>query len=140
SGINTLSGLEGVINANSSSLGVVASLNTAAVGNNAIGTILTLTSNTPGSSGTLTVNSSINDNTGTSALAYANPVVGADANLTVDGVALTSASNTVANLIPGVTFQLLAPSPTQSGGGLEQVQVVIANDNTDVESTVSQMV
>src|SRR5208337_2863940 len=42
--------------------------------------------------------------------------------------------------IPGVTFQLLAPSPTQSGGGLEQVQVVIANDNTDVESTVSQMV
>jgi len=81
------------------------------------------------------VNSSLNDNTGTTALAYANPVVGADANLTVDGVALTSASNTVANLIPGVTFQLLAPSATN-----EHVQVVIANDNTDVESTVSQMV
>jgi len=135
SGVNTLSGLEGVINLNSASLGVTASLNTVAVGSNAIGTILTLTSNSNGSSGALTVNSSLNDNTGTTALAYANPVVGADANLTVDGVALTSASNTVANLIPGVTFQLLAPSATN-----EHVQVVIANDNTDVESTVSQMV
>jgi flagellar hook-associated protein 2 len=28
----------------------------------------------------------------------------------IDGVPLTSASNTVTNLIPGVTFQLLAPS------------------------------
>jgi flagellar hook-associated protein 2 len=132
---SSLSGLAGVINSNSASLGVTASLNTAAVGSNAIGTILTLTSNTAGSSGTVTVNSGINDITGTTALTYANPVVGADAKLTVDGVDLTSASNTVANLIPGVTFQLLAPSA--SG---EQVQVVIGNDNTDVESTVNQMV
>jgi flagellar hook-associated protein 2 len=132
---SSLSGLAGVINSNSASLGVTATLNTAAVGSNAIGTILTLTSNTTGSSGTLTVNSGINDNTGTTALTYANPVVGADAKLTVDGVDLTSASNTVANLIPGVTFQLLAPSA--SG---EQVQVVIGNDNSDVESTVARMV
>ena len=81
------------------------------------------------------MSSSINDNTGTTSLIYANPVVGKDANLTVDGVGLTSASNTVANLIPGVTFQLLAPSATG-----EQVQVVIGNDNTEVESTVGQMV
>ena len=135
SGVNTLSGLESFINTNSTSLGVTASLNTVAVGSNAIGTILTLTSNSNGSSGALTVNSSLNDNTGTTALAYANPVSGADANLTVDGVALTSASNTVANLIPGVTFQLLAPSAAN-----EQVQVVIGNDNSDVESTVAQMV
>ena len=53
---------------------------------------------------------------------------------------LTSASNTVANLIPGVTFQLLAPSATESDGSLEQIQVVIGNDNTGVESTVNQMV
>jgi flagellar hook-associated protein 2 len=134
-GVNTLSGLEGVINTNSASLGVTASLNTVAVGNNAIGTILTLTSNSNGSSGALSVNSSLNDNTGTTSLIYANPVSGVNANLTVDGVNLTSASNTVANLIPGVTFQLLAPSATN-----EQVQVVIGNDNNDVESTVGQMV
>jgi flagellar hook-associated protein 2 len=134
-GVNTLSGLESFITANTASLGVTASLNTVAVGSNAIGTILTLTSNSNGSSGALTVNSSLNDNTGTTSLIYANPVTGVDANLTVDGVNLTSASNTVADLIPGVTFQLLSPSATN-----EQVQVVIGNDNTDVESTVGQMV
>ncbi len=58
----------------------------------------------------------------------------------MDGVNLTSASNTVTNLIPGVTFQLLAPSATESGGSLEQVQVVIGNDNSAVESTVNQFV
>jgi len=71
----------------------------------------------------------------TNTLAYTSPVAGKNANLTVDGVNLTSASNTVANLIPGVTIQLLAPS---SSG--EQVQVVIGNDNAAVESTVNQFV
>jgi flagellar hook-associated protein 2 len=73
-------------------------------------------------------------------LGYTSAVSGKDANLTVDGVALTSASNTVANLIPGVTFQLLAPSATESDGSLEQVQVVIANNNSGVESTVAATV
>ena len=44
------------------------------------------------------------------------------------------------NLIPGVTFQLLAPSAEESDGSLEPVQVVIANDNSGVESTVNQFV
>jgi flagellar hook-associated protein 2 len=135
SGVTTLSGLESFIIANSNSLGFTASLNTSAVGSNAAGTILTLTSNSNSTTGALTVNSSLNDITGTTPLAYTSPVAGADATLTVDGVNLTSASNTVANLIPGVTFQLLAPSA--SG---EQVQVVIGNDNTDVENTFNQMV
>jgi flagellar hook-associated protein 2 len=133
--VNTLSGLEGVINTNSPSLGVAASLNTATVNGNLAGTILTLTSNSNGTTGALTVNSSLNDITGTTSLGYTSPVTGADATLTVDGVGLTSASNTVANMIPGVTFQLLAPSAAG-----EQVQVVIGNDNSDVESTVGQMV
>jgi flagellar hook-associated protein 2 len=46
----------------------------------------------------------------------------------------------VANLIPGVTFQLLAPSAKESDSSLEQVQVVIGNYNTGVESTVNTMV
>ena len=38
-------------------------------------------------------------------------MTGVDASLTIDGKPnIQSASNTVANLIPGVTFQLLAPS------------------------------
>ena len=67
-------------------------------------------------------------------------MAGANAQLTVDGVSLSSASNTVANLIPGITFQLLAPSALESDGSLGQVQVVIANDNTGVESGVASMV
>ena len=138
--VNTLSGLESVINTNASTLGATASLNTSVVGGHAIGTILTLTSQSNGSSGALTVNSKLNEITGTTALGYHQAVAGADANLTVDGVALTSASNTVANLIPGVTFQLLAPSATESDHSLQQVQVLIANDNAGVESTMAQMV
>jgi flagellar hook-associated protein 2 len=129
SGVNTLTGLMDAIN----SAGIGA---TASIVDNSIGApSLSLTSNTTGSIGTLSVSSSLDDITGTTSLAYTSPVSGEDANLTVDGVALTSASNTVANLIPGVTFQLLAPSSTG-----EQVQVVIGNDNADVESTVGQMV
>ncbi|MGD0938099.1 MAG: flagellar filament capping protein FliD [Terracidiphilus sp.] len=130
SGNNTLTGLENTIKLNPTVLGVTASIVASSSGAQS----LSLTSNSS-SSGTLNVVSSINDITGTTSLTYNNPVQGKDANLTVDGVALTSASNTVANLIPGVTFQLLAPSTTG-----EQVQVVIANNNSGVESTVSQMV
>ncbi len=121
---NTLAGLENAINA--ASLGVTASIVTNTDGSSS----LALSS---GSNGALGVTASIVDSTAT--LAYTSPVAGKNANLTVNGVALTSASNTVANLIPGVTFQLLAPS---SSG--EQVQVVIGNDNTTVESTIGQFI
>ncbi|MGC9158408.1 MAG: flagellar filament capping protein FliD [Terracidiphilus sp.] len=133
-GGTTLSDLESYINANSSTLGVSASITTNSDGTSS----LQLTSLTAGSAGTLTVNSSLSDPA--TALNYTASVSGQNANLTVNGVALTSASNTVANLIPGVTFQLLAPSATESDGSLEQVQVVIANDNTGVESAVSSLV
>jgi flagellar hook-associated protein 2 len=48
-------------------------------------------------------------------------------------VNLTSTSNTISNLIPGVTFQLLSASSSP-------VQVIIGNDNSDVESAVNQFV
>jgi flagellar hook-associated protein 2 len=99
---------------------------------------LSLLSGTAGTAGTLTVSSSIVDTS--NSLGYTSTVTGADAQLAVDGVSLTSSSNSVANLIPGITFQLLGTSATQSSGGLEQVQVVIANDNTGVESSVNQFV
>jgi flagellar capping protein FliD len=103
---------------------------------NSDGTVgLSLTSLTAGSAGTLAVNSNL-IYTGSSTLGYTSAVTGVDANLTIDGKSnIHSASNTVANLIPGVTFELLAPSASGA-----QVQVVIGNDNTDVESTVNQFV
>ncbi len=133
-GGTTLADLESYINANSSGLGFSAS-----IVNNSDGTAsLQLTSGTAGPAGTLAVTSGLVDPS--TALAYTSAVTGVNASLTVDGVELSSASNTVSNLIPGVTFQLLAPSPQESNGSPEQVQVIIGNDNTGVESTVNQFV
>jgi flagellar hook-associated protein 2 len=127
--------LAGVANAiNTAGIGVTASVVTNSDGSGS----LSLVSQTAGAAGTLTVTPSIVDTT--NSLPFTATVTGADANLTVDGIQMTSASNTVANLIPGVTFQLLAPSPSESDGSLEQVQVVIANDNSGVESTMNQFV
>ena len=131
-GANTLSGLMSAIN--SASLGVTASIVTNSDGTSS----LSLLSGTTGTTGTLTVTSNVLDTS--QSLGFTSSVPGTNANLTVDGIALTSASNTVANLIPGVTFQLLAPSAKESDGSLEQVQVVIANDNAGVESTMNQFV
>ncbi len=90
---------------------------------------LSLQSQTDGSAGALSVTSSVTD----PYLGYTTAVAGSNASLTVDGVNLTSASNTVTNLIPGVTFQLLSTSSNP-------VQVIIGNDNSDVESTMNQFV
>ncbi len=130
----TLANLESYINSNPSTLGVNASILSNSDGTSS----LSLTSQTAGSAGTLTINSGITDNK--TSLNFASTVAGKDASLTVDGVNLTSSSNMVANLIPGLTFQLLAPSSSQSDGSLEQVQVVIGNNNAGVESTVNQFV
>ena len=132
---NTLSGLAKAIN--SSGVGINASVLTDSTGSQ-----LSLVSGTSGAAGGIVYSSnSITDVTNSNTpLGYNIGVLPKDANLTVDGVSLTSASNTVANLIPGVTFQLLAPSATESDSSLEQVQVVIGNYNTGVESTVNTMV
>ena len=129
SGTNTLSALADAIT--SSGMGVAATIVTNKDGSSS----LSLNS---GTAGALTVTSSIVDTS--DSLGYTSTVSGLDANLNVDGVDLTSASNTVANLIPGLTMQLLAPSPTESDNSLQPVQVVIGNDNTDIESTVNQFV
>ncbi|HVU45230.1 MAG TPA: flagellar filament capping protein FliD [Terracidiphilus sp.] len=125
---NTLAGLAAAINA--SGAGITASVLT-----DASGSRLSLVSGTSGANGNITVsaNSIVDTGNGSTALSYTSAVTGANASLTVDGVALTSASNTVNNLIPGVTFQLLSASANP-------VQVVIGNDNTDVESAVNKFV
>jgi flagellar hook-associated protein 2 len=119
---------------NSSGLGVTASV----VSNSNGSSSLSLVSQTLGSSGTLAVTSNVTDVSPT--LGYTAAVTGVDASLNVDGVDLTSASNTVSNLIPGLTFQLLSASPKQSDGSLEPIQVVIGNDNSSVETAINSMV
>jgi len=135
----TLNGLAAAIN--SAGIGVIASVLTDSTGSR-----LSLVSATSGAAGQMTITSKLTDaklvsttNT-TGAINYNSTVTGKDAKLEIDGVPLTSASNIVSNLIPGVTFQLLSASPQQSDGTLEPVQVVIANNNSGVESAVNQFV
>jgi len=124
---NTLSTLAAAIN--SAGAGV-----TASVISDSSGSRLSLVSGTSGSAGQLTVTSVLSDATTGVNLANNTGTTGADASLKVDGIALTSASNTVSTAIPGVTFQLLAADVGSP------VQVEITNNNTAIETAFSSMV
>jgi len=130
---NTLAGLAAAING--AGIGVNASLIT-----DANGSRLSLVSNTSGGGGNLTIGSSITDTTTSTALAYNLATTGVNASLDVDGVNnISTASNTVSTVIPGVTFQLLAPSPVTNGTA-QTVQVQIVNNTSAVTSSVGQLV
>jgi flagellar hook-associated protein 2 len=59
---------------------------------------------------------------------------GTDASLTVDGVPLTSASNTVTGAIPGVTLNLLSAAPG------ETVDLGVQSNATAVATAINQLV
>ena len=122
---NTLSTLSAAINA--ADIGVKASVIT-----DSSGSRLSLVSGTSGAAGQLTVTSSLS---GASAgnITFQVGQAGKDASLKVDGVSVTSSSNTVSNAIPGVTFQLL-------GSSASEIQVEITNDNTDITTAVNSFV
>jgi flagellar hook-associated protein 2 len=121
---DTLSSLSAAIN--SADIGVTASVIT-----DSSGSRLSIVSGTSGAAGQLTISASLTD-------ASSNPVTfpstsgqaGQDANLKVDGVSVTSPSNTVTTVIPGITFQLLALSTTP-------VQVQITDDTTSIGTAIS---
>jgi flagellar hook-associated protein 2 len=125
----TISGLATAINR--ANIGVTATVLTDVKGSR-----LSIVSSTGGSAGTLTVSSSLaNSSSGDAGVSLMQIQPGKDANILVDGVELSSASNTVTNAIPGVVFQLL--SAPASG---EAVQVVVTNDTNSVASAVNQFV
>lgn len=124
---NTLASLSAAINA--ADVGVSASVIT-----DSSGSRLSLVSATGGAAGQLTVSSGLTDATTGGSLAFQTGQTGQDASLTVDGVSLTSSTNSVSGAISGVTMQLLAASAGT------QVQVQITNDNTDIETAVGKLV
>lgn len=145
----TISGLSAAINA--AGVGVQAGVLTNADGTQR----LTLVSRVPGAAGQITI-ADVTSNPGSpttladstnpdsnSMLGLTTIQNGQDASMTVDGVQITSASNSVTNAIPGVTFQLLSASPVNSGSvtsTAETVQVVIANDTSSIESAINTFV
>jgi flagellar hook-associated protein 2 len=53
---------------------------------------------------------------------------------------VTSASNTVSNAIPGVTFQLLSTGTSDSNSTPPSIQVVIDNDTSSIETAIAKLV
>jgi len=114
---------------NQSSLGVTASVIT-----DANGSRLSLVSNTSGAAGALTVSSTLEDSTTSTAIGFTAAQAGVNASITVDGLTINPSSNTVTGAIPGVTFQLLSAAPN------ENVQIEVTNDNTAIETAVQSFV
>ena len=118
---NTLDGLVSYINSND--LGVNAS-----VIQDASGARLALVSKTTGATGDLTVTANTTD------LAFNKSSTGKNASLTIDGVPVSSASNTVTGAIPGVTLNL-----TSAPQGSE-VALTIGSDSTRASQAISNFV
>jgi flagellar hook-associated protein 2 len=96
---------------------------TATAGSDANGTSLTIHSN---SSSPFTISEP--------SFGYSEASAGANANLTVDGVPISSASNAVTGAIPGVTLNLLSATSGST------VNLTVASDATQVSTSISQFV
>jgi len=126
---NTLNGLASYINNNSQTLGVTANVIT-----DAGGARLSIVSNSTGQPGNITVvgnTTGLNFNNATTG--QPNAIAGVNASLTVDGVPISSASNTVSGVIPGVTLNLVGTSSTA-------VTLGVAPDTTQATSAINNFV
>lgn len=120
-GNNTLATL--AVSINNANLGVSAS-----VVNDVSGSHLALISNTLGAPGDLTISNN------TTSLGFNKGANGANALLTVDGIPVGSASNTVTGVLPGVTLNLAGAS-----AGTD-VQVNVSQDTTRAGQAVQSFV
>lgn len=118
---NTLSQVADTIN--NQNIGVSAS-----VIQDSNGYRLALVSTSSGAPGDVTISGN------TSSLSFTKAVTGTNASLVVDGIPISSASNTVSNVINGVTLSLGSPSPNTP------VTVNVNPDTTQVTSAINNLV
>ena len=131
---NTLSGLRDAINSSASTTGVTASLLTLADGVH-----LQLNGGATGSANALSVAASNPSAAGDISLAAlfnsAQTVVAANANITINGLAATSATNTFSGAIQGVTVNAAGVSTVGSTTSL-----AVANNDSAISAKVSDFV
>lgn len=120
SGVNTLDQLAGYIN--TQNLGV-----TASVVNDSNGSRLAIVSKTSGTANGFTI-------TGATGLTFTQASAGQDASLTVDGIPIDSATNTITGAVNGLTLNLVGAQP----GG--QINVTIAPDASTAEQAIASFV
>jgi flagellar hook-associated protein 2 len=119
-GTSTLSDVASTIN--SDDLGVTASVVT-----DANGARLEVVSNTSGSASNFSVS-------GGGGMTFSEVTPGANASYSVDGLSLSSASNTVTGAIPGVTLSLLDSSPSTP------VTLTVTPDTSQASTAINQFV
>jgi flagellar hook-associated protein 2 len=122
----TYAQLATAINAVTPSLGVTAT----ATGPDASGNTGLMITSTDGST-PFTINEA---SSAAGSLGFTQAVAGADASLTVDGVPVDSASNTVTGAIPGVSLSLLSASPGS------QITLAVGSDTTQTSTAINQFV
>jgi flagellar hook-associated protein 2 len=120
-GASTLADVASTINGDN--LGFTASVIT-----DANGARLAIVSNTSGAAKNFTVAP------GAGGLGFTLAATGANASLTVDGIQIASASNTVTGALPGVTFNLLNASPGVN------VSIAVAPDTAQASTAINQFV
>ena len=120
SGNNTLDDLANTING--MNLGVTANVVT-----DASGSRLSIVSNNSGAAGNITISED-------TSIAFTQAIQGQNASLTVDGIPIVSASNTVTGAVNGVTFNLVGASPGTP------VDVVISPDVNSASTAISNFV
>lgn len=113
---DTLSGLAQAINNSSSAAGVTASIINNGGSTNPYQ--LVLTSNNTGTNDAITSSGVTDSLTGGTALTFTTTVAATNAALTYGGINIASQSNTVTNVIPGVTLNLLSAGSTNITVGL----------------------
>lgn len=122
------------VSANSTLNDLAASINAAGAGvtanviHDADGSRLSLVSNNSGAPGDLTVT---NDTTG---LGFTKGTPGTNASLSVDGVPISSATNTVSGVLAGVTISLLSANPN------EPVQLSVGSDTAQATQAINNFV
>jgi flagellar hook-associated protein 2 len=120
-GSQTLSAVAAQIN--SDNLGV-----TANVINDSSGARLAIVANTSGSAANFSISSS-GANYG-----FSQAVTGTNASLTVDGISISSATNTVTGAAPGLTLNLLSANPNT------EVSLGVTPDSTQAANAINQFV
>jgi len=119
-GTETLSDVVNQIN--SAGLGLTASVVT-----DANGSRIAVAANSSGSASNFGIS-------GSSGFGFTQAVTGANASLTVDGIGISSATNTVTGAVPGLTLNLLSASPGT------QVSLAVAPDTSQASDAINQFV
>ncbi|HTP69357.1 MAG TPA: flagellar filament capping protein FliD [Dongiaceae bacterium] len=130
-GTSTLAGLVSYINGQSNT-GV-----TASIVKDSNGARLALLSHASGAPGDLTVNGTLSftgTNSQVASASFHQGVQGKNASLTVDGIPISSATNTVSNAISGVTLSLNSADPNS------QVNVAVGADTQNATNAINAFV